>query len=58
VCGNIAARMLPVLDRGAFHRAFRDKGRFGAVMEKIPIVVVLDSDVGLAGAASVALSGA
>jgi len=57
VCGNIAARMIPVLDRGGFRRAFRDKGRFGAVMEKIPIAVVLDSDVGLAGAASVALSG-
>jgi len=57
VCGNIAARMLPVLDRGLFRRAFCDKGRFSAVMEKIPVAVVLDSDVGLAGAASVALAG-
>ncbi len=55
VCGNIAARMLPILDRGGFRRAFADKGRFMATMEKIPIAVVLDSDVGLAGAAHVAL---
>jgi glucokinase len=55
VCGNIASRMLPVLDRGGFHRAFVDKGRFTALMERIPVAVVLDSDVGLAGAARVAL---
>jgi glucokinase len=55
VCGNIATKMLPILDGGVFRRAFREKGRFGAVMEKIPLVVVLDSDIGLAGAASVAL---
>ena len=56
VCGNIAARMLPILDGGGFRRAFLEKGRFGALMEKIPVAVVLDSDVGLAGAASAALA--
>jgi glucokinase len=55
VCGGIAAKMLPVLERGGFRRAFADKGRFMPLMEKIPIAVVLDSDVGLAGAARVAL---
>ncbi len=55
VCGNIAARMLPVLDRGGFHRAFIDKGRFAPLMERIPVAVVLDEDVGLTGAARVAL---
>jgi glucokinase len=54
VCGNIASSMLPVLDRGGFHRAFVDKGRFSPLMERIPIAVVLDSDVGLAGAVRVA----
>jgi glucokinase len=54
VCGNIAARMLPVFDRGAFYRAFVDKGRFTPLMERIPVAVVLDSSVGLAGAARVA----
>jgi glucokinase len=56
VCGNIAARMLPILDGGGFRRAFLEKGRFGALMEKIPVAVVLDTDVGLAGAASAALA--
>jgi glucokinase len=56
VCGNIAARMLPILDRGGFHRAFVEKGRFTPLMERIPVAVVLDGDVGLAGAARVALA--
>ncbi|HEX4446890.1 MAG TPA: glucokinase, partial [Polyangiaceae bacterium] len=56
VCGNIAARMLPVFESGVFRKAFRDKGRMGAVMEKIPVAVVLDKDVGLAGATSAALT--
>ncbi len=42
----------PILDGGGFRRAFLEKGRFGALMEKIPVAVVLDSDVGLAGAAA------
>jgi glucokinase len=57
ICGNIAARMVAVLDEGGFRRAFVDKGRFGPLMETIPVAVVLDSDVGLAGAARVAFSG-
>lgn len=56
VCGNIAAKMLPVLDRGTFRKAFEDKGRFRGLMEKVPVAVVLDSDVGLAGAKRVAMS--
>ena len=54
VCGNIAAKMLPVLERGTFRAAFEDKGRFRGLMEKVPVAVVLDSDVGLAGARHVA----
>ncbi len=57
VCGNIAAKMLPVLQKGTFRAAFEDKGRFRALMEKIPVAVVLDSDVGLAGAKRVAMAG-
>jgi glucokinase len=56
VCGNIAARMLPVLEKG-FRAAFEDKGRFGGLMKEIPVAVVLDSDVGLSGAKRVALGG-
>lgn len=58
VCGAIAAKMLPVLQRGGFHGAFRDKGRFGELLEKIPVAVVLDGDVGLKGAARVAMGDA
>jgi glucokinase len=36
VCGNIAARLLPVIARGGFQRAFLDKGRFAPLMERIP----------------------
>ena len=55
VCGNIAMRMIPVLERGDFRRAFANKGRFMPLMEKIPIAVVLEADVGLMGAARTAL---
>jgi glucokinase len=55
VCGNIAASMLTVFDRGGFRRAFAAKGRFTSMMEKMPVAVVLDRDVGLEGAARVAL---
>jgi glucokinase len=57
LCGNIAARMVGVLDEGGFRAAFVDKGRFRPLMEMIPVAVVLDSDVGLAGAARVAFWG-
>jgi glucokinase len=56
VCGNIAARMAGDLEKNGFMEAFVAKGRFGAVMKKIPVAVVLDPDVGLAGAARVALA--
>ncbi len=58
VCGNIAASMVSVLDEGGFRRAFQDKGRFSPMMERIPVALVLDKDVGLAGATSVVMSGA
>jgi len=57
VCGNIAAHMVSVLDRGLFRKAFADKGRFGPMMDRIPVALVLDTDVGLAGAARVAGAG-
>jgi glucokinase len=55
VCGNIANHLLPVLDRGGFRESFVDKGRFAPFMERIPLAVVLDPGIGLAGAARVAL---
>ena len=56
VCGNIAARLLPVLERGTFRRTFAEKGRFSSLLSKVPVAVVLDTDVGLAGAARAAMA--
>jgi glucokinase len=55
VCGNIAARSAGTFEQNGFIEAFAGKGRFEALMRSIPVAVVLDSDVGLAGATSVAL---
>jgi glucokinase len=57
VCGNIATTMASVLSDGAFHRAFVDKGRFAPLMGSIPVALVLGTDVGITGAARVALGG-
>jgi glucokinase len=56
VGGGIAPRILSRLTGGAFVTAFRDKGRLAALMETIPIRVVLDPRAPLLGAASVALA--
>jgi glucokinase len=55
VCGNIAARMVSVLASGAFMEAFWAKGRQRGLMERIPVAVVLDAGIGLAGAIRVAV---
>jgi glucokinase len=56
VCGNIAARMAGKLEQLGFLDAFAGKGRFEPLLRKTPVAVVLDSDIGLAGATSVALA--
>ncbi len=55
VCGNIAAHLLPIFERGSFRNAFSNKGRFSSLLDKVPVAVVLDADVGLMGAARVAM---
>jgi glucokinase len=54
VCGNIAARMVSVLAGGSFMEAFLAKGRQRGLMERVPVAVVLDAGIGLAGAIRVA----
>jgi glucokinase len=56
VAGGIAAGLLPKLRRGAFLDAFLDKGRLRPLLEAIPVAVVLDSNIGLSGAARYAAS--
>jgi glucokinase len=55
VGGGIAASMIPLLESGAFLTSFCDKGRFSSLMKTIPVAVVLDSSIGLAGSAYHAL---
>lgn len=49
VAGGIAGHMVETLARGPFLEGFLDKGRFRALLEKVPVAVVLDPDIGLAG---------
>jgi glucokinase len=51
VGGGIPPRILPVLERGGFVEAFRRKGRFSELMEKVPVNVILNKQVALVGAA-------
>jgi len=54
--GGIAPKILPRLKRPGFLEAFRDKGRFKAFMEAIPVRVILNDETALRGAAWHALS--
>jgi glucokinase len=54
VTGGIAPRIVDKLRSGGFMDAFRAKGRLSDVVERMPVRVVLTSDVALYGAAGVA----
>ncbi|MGH7488636.1 MAG: glucokinase, partial [bacterium] len=51
VAGGIAPAILPWLREGAFLAAFRDKGRMGDMLSRVPVHVVMNTNVGLIGAA-------
>jgi glucokinase len=51
VAGRIAATLTGTLKRRGFLEAFRAKGRFRKLLEKVPVAVVLDSGVGIKGVA-------
>lgn len=51
VAGEIATQILPLIQEGCFLRAFSNKGRVSALLDKIPIHIVLNHQVGLIGAA-------
>jgi glucokinase len=50
VAGGIAPKIIDKLREGGFMKAFRDKGRFSALMGEIPVHVVMNPKVGLLGA--------
>lgn len=54
VAGGIAPKIIAGLKQGRFMRAFNDKGRFSTLMQRIPVKVVINPNVGLMGAALVA----
>jgi glucokinase len=49
--GGIAPKILPALETGIFLKAFRAKGTFESLLEKMPVKVILNAEAGLLGAA-------
>jgi glucokinase len=49
--GGIAPKIMPAMTDGRFLRAFRDKGAMRALVENIPVRVILNPNAGLLGAA-------
>lgn len=56
--GGIPPKILPKLREGTFFTAFCDKGRFGPLLARIPVKVVLDDTCALLGAARAAADAA
>lgn len=52
LAGGIAAKILPLIqDENRFLNAFKQKGRMSPLLERIPVHIVLNPQVGLQGAA-------
>ncbi|HEY9879102.1 MAG TPA: glucokinase [Leptolyngbyaceae cyanobacterium] len=51
IAGGIAAKNLTLMQDDLFLRAFNQKGRVSHLLEKVPIHIILNSQVGLIGAA-------
>ncbi|HET9922155.1 MAG TPA: glucokinase [Ktedonobacteraceae bacterium] len=49
--GGIPPRILPLLEHGRFIQAFTHKGRFDEILSRMPVQVILNSEVALLGAA-------
>jgi len=50
--GGIPPKILPILKKGLFMKAFKAKGRFSDILEKIPVKVILNDRSALMGAAT------
>ena len=55
VCGGIAAKLAPRFAEGEFMEAFRCKGRHSGLAASIPVRLVTNESLGLAGAALAAM---
>lgn len=56
VTGGIAPKILDALRAGPFLDAFGHKGRVAGVVKHLPVLVIVNPDVGLLGAATTALA--
>ncbi|GAB4374695.1 MAG: glucokinase [Elainellaceae cyanobacterium] len=50
IAGGIAAKNLALMKSGIFLKSMLDKGRMRPLMERVPVHVILNQDVGLLGA--------
>ena len=50
IAGGIAPKLINILNTGRFIQAFRDKGRFSAMMHEFPVHVITNPEVNLLGA--------
>ena len=57
VGGGIAPKLRGKLKDGTFMKAFTDKGRFSAMMARIPVHIILEDKTALFGAARATLGG-
>ena len=51
IAGGIAPKILPLLKEGSFLLNFTQKGRMRSILTEIPVHIILNSQVGLIGAA-------
>jgi glucokinase len=49
--GGIAPKILPAITNGSFMDAFRAKAPMTELLERIPVIVILNDNAGLLGAA-------
>ncbi|MCL2926362.1 MAG: glucokinase [Trichodesmium sp. MAG_R04] len=51
IAGGIAAKIISLMKSGSFMEAFKNKGRMKPLLEKVPVHIILNPQVGLIGAA-------
>lgn len=52
IVGGIAPKLLPQMSDGRFLKVFHDKGRMSNLLKTIPVYIVLNTHIGLQGAAN------
>ena len=56
IAGGITPKLMGLFDEKLFLKNFSNKGRMGALLEKIPVSLILNDEVGILGAAHFALN--